>query len=100
MEEKLDRALRLHEEAFARRDAGNLTGAEALCRESLALFVEIDGPEHPDVANLLHGLVTILEQQCRFDEAQQCAERAVAVMDAVAHLVEGPESAMILIQSL
>ena len=100
MEDKLDRALRLHEESFALRDAGDLDGAAGHCREALALFEDIDGPEHPDVANLLQGLGSILEQQCRYEEAQECAARAVAIMDAVAHLVEGPEAGLILIQSL
>src|SRR5437667_12033988 len=79
---------------------GDLGGTEASCREALALMEEIDGPSHPDVANLLHSLGGILERQDRHAEAEACAARAVRIMDEVAPLVEGPEAELIFIQSL
>jgi hypothetical protein len=38
---------------FEREAAGDRAGAEASCREALALMEEIDGPSHPNVANLM-----------------------------------------------
>jgi tetratricopeptide (TPR) repeat protein len=61
---------------------------------------EIDGPVHPDIANLSYSLGGILERRDRHAEAEACAARAVRIMDEVADLVEGPEAELILIQSL
>lgn len=97
---KPELALRRHEESYELRANGDLAGAEKACREALAMFEEIDGPEHPDTANLLQCLGSILDQQCRYDEAEACGRRAVAIMDKIAHLLEGPEAGLILIQSL
>src|SRR5579872_338424 len=99
-EDKLARALELHELSRTLQYAGDFAGAESRCRQALAIFEEIDGPVHPDVANLLQSLGTILEQQGLYDDAGTCASRAIAIMDEVADLAEGPEAALILIQSL
>jgi tetratricopeptide (TPR) repeat protein len=99
-DQKIELALRRHEESFELKAAGDLAGAEGACREALALFEEVDGKEHPDTANVLQCLGAILDRQCRYDEAEECGRRAVAIMDKVAGLVEGPEAGLILIQAL
>ena len=99
-DQTIELALRRHEESFELKAAGDLSGAEAACREALALFEEVSGKEHPDSANVLQCLGAILEQQCRYDEAEECGRGAVEVMDRIAHLVEGPEAGLILIQAL
>ena len=99
-EEKLERALLLDEQSLERLEGGLPAAAEPCCREALALFEELDGPVHPDCANMLQRLSAILEAQGRYGEAEACAARAVAIMDEVAALVEGPEVALIHIESL
>src|SRR4051794_41981882 len=88
-DQKVELALRRHEESFELRAAGDLTGAETACREALALFEEIDGKAHPDTANVVQCLGAILEQQCRYDEAEGGGRLAGAIMGKIAGLVDG-----------
>ena len=97
---KLKHVLALQEEFWALTEKRDLPGAETCCREALALQEEIDGPVHPDVANLLQSLASILDMRGRHDEAEVCARRAVAIMDEVAHLVEGTEAVCVHVQAL
>jgi tetratricopeptide (TPR) repeat protein len=99
-EERLERALRLDEESLEWFEAGFLAVAERCCREALALFEELDGPVHPDGANLLQRLSAILDAQCRYREAEECAARSVAIMDELAPMVEDPAAELIHIESL
>jgi tetratricopeptide (TPR) repeat protein len=82
--EKLRRALRRDEESLLLLEMGCLDEAEHCCREAMALFEELDGPEHPDAVNALQRLSAILCGQSRYQEAEACAERAASIMDRLA----------------
>jgi len=97
---ELDRALALQERADALASEGDAAGAEAALRESIALFEAMDGPESPDVANLLRLLGGAMIAQGRYQEAADCAARAIAIMDKVLPLMEGPEGPQILVEAL
>jgi len=99
-EEKLERAIRLDEESLVQLESGCLEGAERACRAALELFQELDGPRHPDGANLLQRLSSILQARSCYREAETCAARAVAIMDEVAATVESRDIAVIHIESL
>jgi tetratricopeptide (TPR) repeat protein len=99
-DEKLKCALRLDEESLMLFDVGCLDDAERCCREALALFEDLDGPVHPDRANLLQRLSAILAAQSRFREAEACAARAVAIMDRLTSEWNGPETDLIRIEAV
>jgi hypothetical protein len=82
--EKFRRALRRDEESLMWLDLGCLDAAEQCCREAVALFEEVDGPEHPDGAIALQRLSAILRGQFRYQEAEACAARAASIMDRLA----------------
>src|SRR5262249_6776795 len=77
-----DEAVALHDQAAALRDRGEPGRAEALCRQALQLLTEADGPDHPDVANVLNTLCLILLDLARYPEAEEAARRAAGVMQA------------------
>jgi tetratricopeptide (TPR) repeat protein len=51
-------------------------------REQLGLYLEAElGPEHPDVAANLHGMVWTLEELGKIDEAERTCRRALAIRE-------------------
>jgi tetratricopeptide (TPR) repeat protein len=96
----LERAVLLDEESIEQFEAGSLTAAEESCRAALALFEMIDGPVHPDCANLRQRLSAIFDAQSRYREAEEFAARAVTIMDEVALLATGPEIELIQVECL
>jgi tetratricopeptide (TPR) repeat protein len=96
----LERAVLLDEESIEQFEAGSLTAAEESCRAALVLFEMIDGPVHPDCANLRQRLSSILDAQGRYGEAEECAARAVTIMDEVALLAAAPELDLIQVECL
>jgi hypothetical protein len=79
--EKLRRALRRDEESLMWFDLDCLDAAEQCCREAVALFEEVDGPEHPDGPIAQQRLSAILYGQSHHREAEACAARAAGTMD-------------------
>ena len=96
----LDRALAFQDQADLLESQGDDRGAEAALRQSLALFEELDGPESPDVANLLRILGAGLNRRGHYVEAVDCGTRAVAIMEKLLPLFDGPDGARILIEAL
>jgi hypothetical protein len=78
--EKLRRAIHKDEESLMWFEIGRLDEAEQCCREAVALFEELDGSEHPDGANALKRLSSILSAQWRYREDEACAVRAAGIM--------------------
>src|SRR5438046_2379198 len=82
-EEAVDAACRLHDEAVALREAGDLARAESTARRALRLMERAAGPAHPDVANLLVNLAHIREGRDALGPAERLLRRAVAILGAV-----------------
>ncbi len=93
-------AVALHDQAVALQAQGRHAEAEVCCRRSLSILQETDGPEHPDVANVMNTLASLCAGQGRPTEAEEHAIRALAMMEKLADVVEGIEAHQILIQSL
>src|SRR5689334_17735214 len=96
----IDQALALHEQAKQYQVEYQLDDAERCCREALQLLEQIEGEQHPDVANVLNDLSSILDQRGNYREAANCARRSLAIMEEIGHLVEGSEGQLIHIQAL
>jgi hypothetical protein len=89
----VDDAIDLHDRAVALQERTQLAEAEDCCRRSLLLFEQIDGSEHPDVANVLNTLASICAQCGRHAEAEGHALRAERIMEKLGARVEGIEAA-------
>jgi tetratricopeptide (TPR) repeat protein len=96
---EVDRALGLYDESTALESAGDLAGAEAKCREAIAIFEREEGPSSPDVANLPHSLGLILEREGKFQESAECAWRAADIIEPLVPAFDGPDGKLILIHS-
>ena len=83
MNDPVDIACDLHEQAVEANERGDLEEAERLARQSLELLEAAEGVVPPDVANVLNELGDIMIQQTRFEEAKQIFERSVAIMEPV-----------------
>src|SRR5262245_7660313 len=78
-----DEACRLHEAAAEAYGGGRIDEAEELFRQALALFEQVEGPAHPDVAAVLGNLGAIFEDRCDYPAAEECYVRAAAVTEAI-----------------
>src|SRR5262245_45644266 len=78
-EDSVAEACRLHEEALALAAAGQLEPARAACARALALLESAVGADHPDVANVLNALGSIVGQQGDLDRAGDCFRRAARI---------------------
>ncbi len=54
-------------------------GAESLFKRAWTITEEILGPEHPDMASVLSGYVSLLREMERYDEADELDERALKI---------------------
>jgi tetratricopeptide (TPR) repeat protein len=75
------------ERAAERKAARDWVGARALYEQALQRTEAERGPDHPDVAAILHELGGVLKAQGALAEAQQVWERCLAVREAAL----GPE---------
>ena len=96
----IDQALELHEQAKQYQAQFHLDDAERCCREALRRIEQIEGDRHPDVANVLNDLSSILDQRGNYTEAAVWAQRSLGIMEEIGHLVDGPEGELIHIQAL
>jgi tetratricopeptide (TPR) repeat protein len=96
----IDRALALDEQSVTLESEGRLEEAEACCREALRLFLEAEGETSPDVANLLNSLATILGRQGKHGESEQCARRALVIIEPLVPLLDGHTGRAVLVRSL
>jgi len=60
---------------------GRYADAEALTKRALAIYEEMFGQNHPDVALALHALANVYAAQGKYIEAQRLQERAVAIYE-------------------
>src|SRR5215470_17653368 len=78
-----DEACRLHDAAVEAYGAGRVGEAEELFRRSIALFEQVEGPDHPDVAAVLGDLGAVLEDRCDYQAAEECYVRAATITEAI-----------------
>src|SRR5262249_46581236 len=78
-----DEACRLHDAAVEAYGGGGPVGAGGLFRSAIALFEQVEGPEHADVAAALGNLGAVLEDRCDYPDAEECYVRAAAITEAI-----------------
>src|SRR5215471_14171906 len=78
-----DEACRLHDAAVEAYGAGRVDEAEELFRRSIALFEQVEGSDHPDVAAALGNLGAVLEDRCDYLAAEECYVRAATITEAI-----------------
>ncbi len=100
MSQAIDRALELLDSSDQRAAENDLAEAERLCGEALTIFEAEEGPESPDVANILHTLGGILEQRGSYDHAAACAARAAHIIEPLVPQFEGDDGRLILANAL
>ena len=68
-------------EAQAGMREGRYAQALVSAQEAKTLFEQVNGPNHPDVAKALLTIADLEARQKQFEQAEQDAERAIAIMD-------------------
>lgn len=68
--EAIATACRLYEQSVAAREQGDYAQAAALAQQALEIFQKEDGPNSPDVANVLNNLGGIHEDRAEYAEAE------------------------------
>jgi len=96
----LERALELQSRAWTLQAEGKLDDAFSACFEALQLTERCEGPDSPDVANLLNDLAEIERDRQKFPAALGSAERALAIEKAKANLFTGETAARIRLKTL
>jgi len=96
----VQRAVELQEQAWSLQAEGKLDDAWLRCREALQLMEASDGPDSPDVANLLNDLAEIETERQNFPAALALAERAQAIADGLGDGFRGEEAARIRLRTL
>lgn len=91
-EQKIAEALKLDERALELLDAFDLATARQACERALALLIEVEGSDSPDVANVLLHLASIRDLQCEWKEAATLAQRSLAIMDRLRPSFTGREA--------
>lgn len=96
----VERAIALQEQAWTLQSEGKLEDALSACREALRLMEESEGPDSPDVANLLNDLVDIETERQNFPAALALAERAQAIADVLGTRFSGEDVVRIQLRTL
>jgi tetratricopeptide (TPR) repeat protein len=96
----VERAIELQEEAWGLQAAGKLEDALATCREALRLMEESEGPDSPDVANLLNDLVDVEIERQDFADALALAERAREIADRLGDQFSGKDAVRVRVKTL
>lgn len=73
--------------AEVHRLQGNYAEAEPLIQQSLAIWEEVFGPNHLDVATSLNNLATLYQDQGDYTEAEPLYQRSLGILEGVL----GPE---------
>jgi len=96
----VERAIELQDQAWNFQAEGKLEDALIACRGAVRLMEESEGPDSPDVANLLIDLAEIESQGQNFVTALVLAERAQAIADRLGHRFSGEDAARVRIRTL
>jgi len=95
---EIARASRLHEQALACRAEGRITEAGPLAELALEILEQENGPDHPDVANLLLCLAGIREEAGDLSTAERLGRRAAGILETMED--GGPDIPRLRIQGL
>lgn len=79
--DKLEAARALYTQAFSLQEAGNYEGAVALMERSLTTLQNLLGPEHREVATVLHNLANLYYDKGDFVLAESSFKRALAIRE-------------------
>lgn len=96
----VERAIELQEQAWRLQADGKLEDALIACREAMRLIEESEGPDSPDVANVLNDLAEIESERQNFLTALALAGRSQAIADAMGDRFAGETAARIRIRTL
>jgi tetratricopeptide (TPR) repeat protein len=96
----LERALELQARAWTLQAEGKLADAFSACFEALHLTEQCEGPDSPDVANLLNDLAEIQRDRQEFQAALTSAERALTIEKAQLHLLTGEMATRIRLKTM
>ncbi len=77
-------AVELHDQAVSYCGQGKLAQARRLCLRSIQLLETALGPDHPDVANVVHTLGTAYEREESYVDAERLYLRALGIVDQCA----------------
>ncbi len=83
MPDDLRRAATIHNLAFFYTAAGRYEGAEALYKQSLAIYQRAHGQTHQDVATNLNNLAGLYRDEDRFAEAEQLYSQGLVIQKTV-----------------
>jgi tetratricopeptide (TPR) repeat protein len=100
VDDPIERGVRLHGQALAALDDGDLDHALALAGEALAIFEAESGPTHPDVANVLNCIARIHVERADYAAAESCCRRASDIMREVRTLASGDDIDRLTVQCL
>jgi tetratricopeptide (TPR) repeat protein len=87
------RAVELQECAWDLQASGNFDAAFLAAEEAVRLLEECEGPDTPDVANLLNDLADIERDRQNFQNAPALAKRARDIEDALGDTFTGETAA-------
>ena len=96
----VERAIELQEQAWNFQAEGKLEDALLSSREALRLMEESEGPDSPDVVNLLNDLADIETDRQDFPAALALAERAQAIADRLGDRFSGEGAVRIRVRTL
>ena len=96
----VERAIELQERAWSLQAEGKLGEARFACREALRLLEESEGPDSPDVANLLNDLADIEIERQDFAAGLVLAERAHAIANRLGESFTGETATRVRIRTL
>jgi len=94
----IERALSLQEQAWMFQEQGRLDEAVQACRAALELVEASEGPDSPDVANLLIDLAELDHERGHPADALGPAERARAILEAVRESLTQQDDALLSIR--
>ena len=100
MDQKIDEAVRLHQQGITFSETGELESARILLEQSMDLFIESVGPLHPDVANVLNGLGLLAMRQNDFELARRCYSHSWQICRPIADCSEDDSIARIAVQAI
>ena len=95
-----ERAAALQEQAWSLQAEGKLEDALTAGREALRLMEESEGPDSPEVANLLNDLAEIEQDRQEFRSALALAGRAQEIEDRLGDAFTGEGAVPIRVKTL
>jgi tetratricopeptide (TPR) repeat protein len=96
----VERAIELQGQAWNFQAEGKLDDAQLTCSAALRLMEESEGPDSPDLANLLNDLADIETDRQNFPAAFAAAERAQAIANRLGDGFSGEDAVRIRVKTL